>query len=121
MYHRPGKQIKTLASVVLWVCIALGILVGLLLATSLDAAGQALTEYNIEAPASTASHVVIVLICGLIGTLVGWVNSILLYAYGSIADDLAYLREDVEAVKNYTASQAIRGGAQAAGKPTWMN
>ena len=122
MLEQPGKKIKTLANILLCIYVVLGILAGILLAGSHDMYVSELSAHGVTVPeTSMLSTIIIILICALIGTANGWINSILLSAYGSITDDLSFMCEEVEAIRKLTGYLAGRAGsAEPTDAPTWQ-
>lgn len=94
MYNHPGRKIKTLAMVLLVIYFLIGALVGFLLeATIVTALGE------VDGLNKLVSAQSLVVLCpvvgGLLGLLIGWINTILLYAFGTLVEETQTIRTEM--------------------------
>lgn len=93
MFTHPGRKLKIIAVAIFFIFTILGAFAGLFysaannspLLEQSQAAQVLLGDFN---PAKS----VVSLIGGLIGMFVGWINSIVLYAFGALVDDVEQIK-----------------------------
>ncbi len=102
MYANIGKKIKTLASVIGWVGIALSCIAGL-----------AIFIYSLGDSETIVKGFLIGILIAGIGSLVSWISSFLLYGFGELVDKTASLerhfcgdsKDSEHKIKGYKATQ----------------
>ena len=109
MFRRPGHKLKVLAIVIFFLFTVIGVLVGVLTSSLIGASDIYSATTDVLLGNGHPVSFLVVVLCGLVGMAFGWVNSIVLYAYGSLIDD-------VETIKN----RLCGNGRSYASKPTWM-
>lgn len=110
MFKRPGKKLKAIAVIIFFFFIALGLIVGVLAAAGLTLQAQ---ETQIPMLRSAPSAVVIVVVCTVVGAVVGWINSILLYAFGSLVDNVEIIKTALEKPAQTSTTSTVY-------RPSWM-
>lgn len=78
LFNNPGKKVQTLAKIIFWVIIIVFVIAAVGIAEANDV--------------TVIGHIVLICIGALFGSFVGWLNSIVLYAFGSLVDDVQVLR-----------------------------
>ena len=120
MFQNPGSKLKTLAIVVFVITVVIFCVAGIIAGRAAD------------------SMVLIILIIAL-GILVGWLSSIILYAFGSLVQDVEDIKSAIDLgfqpqtdSREYSIPRAPAPSAQTTtqtpaqtstqmpGKPTWM-
>ena len=94
MFNRPGRKVQLIAIVIFFINTLLGILVGYFVSNVLDAISitQSVVLQSIFG-GSYPSPILVIIVFGLIGMIVGWLKSILLYAFGSFVDDVETIKK----------------------------
>ena len=91
MFSNPGKKLKSLAKLIFWLAIVLNVL--LFLGIYVTMVNEAGTDGNILA------FIVFVVLGLLIGALIGWLSSILLYAFGEVIEDIHSMRKQINRIE----------------------
>ncbi len=110
MFKNPGKQLKTLATIILILDILVGFLAGLVVGGLVSAQTDELLAMGVIMERSTADFAVPLVVCTLAGTLIGWMNGLLLYAFGALVEDTETQRTQLMGLCLDVA--AIRAGMQ---------
>ena len=92
MFKRPGRQLKVIAVIIFIFFVILGIIVGFLAAAGLTYQAQ---EAQIPMLKSAPSAAVVIIVCAIVGVIMGWINGITLYCVGSLVDDVELIRKSV--------------------------
>ena len=79
MFNNPGKQLKTLATVIFWIEVASSVIVGFIVAVLLS---------DISALLQIIAFILIV----LYGVAIGWLSGIVLYAFGDLVHDTKQIK-----------------------------
>ena len=80
MFNNPGKKLKSLAKLIFWLAIVLNVLL------FLGIYGGMVSEAGTDGDA--LALIVSIVLGLLIGALIGWLSSILLYAFGELIEDI---------------------------------
>lgn len=91
MFNNPGKKLKSLAKLIFWLAIVLNVLL------FLGIYGTAVVEEG--AKGSALALFVFVALGLLIGALIGWLSSILLYAFGELIEDIHSMRKQINRIE----------------------
>jgi len=94
MYKNPGKKIRALAKIFCIIGIIGSVIVGVLIITggALFTNSMGLSGGLSSGLSSTATGILVI----IGGSLIAWINSIVLYAFGDMADNLASMKSDIE-------------------------
>lgn len=89
MYKNPGKKLKSLARFILWIAIILNVLIfiGIYLGAVEEIGRQ-----------STIALVLFIALGVVIGMLLGWLASIILYAFGELVEDTHSIRKELNRI-----------------------
>ena len=90
MFNNPGKKLKSLAKFIFWLSIIL---------YTLAAVGAYLNEVEINSPGSTIGLIIVAVLGVLIGLLIGWLSSILVYAFGELIEDVHSMRKKISRIE----------------------
>ena len=91
MFNNPGKKLKSLAKVIFWLSIII---------YTLAAVGAYLNEVEINsASGSTIGLIIVAVLWVLIGLLIGWLSSILVYAFGELIEDVHSMRKKISRIE----------------------
>ena len=84
MFKNPGAKLKSLAKVIFWISLIIWIIVGVAIVASGSTGNDAL------GPTVAAIAGLFVIIIGLI---ISWLSTILIFAIGSAVDDIQTIKE----------------------------
>ena len=90
MFNNPGKKLKSLAKFIFWLSIIL---------YTLAAVGAYLNEVEINSTGSTIGLIIVAVLGVLIGLLIGWLSSILVYAFGELIEDVHSMRKKISRIE----------------------
>ncbi len=95
MFDNPGGKLKALAKFYFWLYVVAGAVAGFafLIAEDGDAIGMAL---------------LLALLGGAVGALIGWLNGLVLYLIGDMAEDLALCRRHLYDINESTEKTAAK-------------
>ena len=102
MFNNIGHKIQVLAKVLCWIGIICWVITGL----ALMAGGSSMT-YRLNGEfvrANSGAGVVAGILTIIVGVLVSWIGSLVLYAFGQLVEDTPAIRENTEAEEESTES-----------------
>lgn len=102
MFNNIGHKIQVLAKVLCWIGIICWVITGLVLM----AGGSSMT-YRLNGEfvrANSGAGVVAGIMTIIVGVLVSWIGSFLLYGFGQLVEDTHAIRENTEAEEESTES-----------------
>lgn len=102
MFNNIGHKIQVLAKVLCWIGIICWVITGL----ALMAGGSSMTHQltGSYVTASSAAGVLVSIVTIIVGVLVSWIGSLVLYAFGQLVEDTHAIRENTEAEEESTES-----------------
>lgn len=101
MFNNIGHKIQKLAKAFWWIGIVFWSIKGIDLIGSLSMTHQLTGLY---VTASSAAGVLVSIVTIIVGVLVSWIGSLVLYAFGQLVEDTHAIRENTEAEEESTES-----------------
>lgn len=101
MFNNIGHKIQKLAKAFCWIGIVFWTIKGIDLIGSLSMTHQLTGSY---VTASSAAGVLVSIVTIIVGVLVSWIGSLVLYAFGQLVEDTHAIRENTEAEEESTES-----------------
>ncbi|MBS1409353.1 MAG: hypothetical protein HPZ74_00275 [Christensenellaceae bacterium] len=98
MFNNIGHKIQVLAKVLCWIGIICWVITGL----ALMAGGSSMT-YRLNGEfvrANSGAGVVVGILTIIVGVLVSWIGSFLLYGFGQLVEDTHAIRANTESKKD---------------------
>ena len=93
MFIHPGRKLKGIAMVIFLLFAVAGVFAGLFVSASIDPGDPSPIEEFLVG--MRISSPICGILGGLVGMLVGWINSIVLYAFGALVDDVEEIKESL--------------------------
>lgn len=101
MFNNIGRKIQKLAKAFWWIGIVFWAIKGIDLIGSLSMTHELTGSY---VTASSAAGVLVSIVSIVVGVLVSWIGSLVLYAFGQLVEDTHAIRENTEAEEESTES-----------------
>lgn len=101
MFNNIGHKIQKLAKAFWWIGIVFWTIKGIDLIGTLSMTHQLTGSY---VTASSAAGVLVSIVTIIVGVLVSWIGSLVLYAFGQLVEDTHAIRENTEAEEESTES-----------------
>lgn len=98
MFNNIGHKIQVLAKVLCWIGIICWVITGLALM-----AGSSSMTYRLNGEfvrANSGAGVVVGILTIVVGVLVSWIGSLVLYAFGQLVEDTHAIRANTEGKKD---------------------
>ena len=97
MFNNIGHKIQKLAKAFWWIGIVFWAIKGIDLIGSLSMTHELTGSY---VTASSAAGVLVSIVSIVVGVLVSWIGSLVLYAFGQLVEDTHAIRENTEGKKD---------------------
>lgn len=98
MFNNIGHKIQVLAKVLCWIGIICWVITGLALMAGGSSVTYRLTGSYVTA--SSAAGVLVSIVTIIVGVLLSWIGSFLLYGFGQLVEDTHAIRANTESKKD---------------------